>query len=203
MIQALVRIWELVLAGGPVMVPLVGLSFWLWILILVKAIWLGSNRREKLPTELVKDCLAGVACPTEPATGPRSRALAWFLARRTGEADRDQLLWEAAVRREAPNLYKHLAVIMVLCAAAPLLGLLGTVTGMIETFDVIRVGGTGNPRALASGISEALITTQAGLLVALPGLFAALALRRQARHLYRGLITQHQAVARWLGESVA
>lgn len=198
--SVLVRIWELVLAGGPVMVPLVALSFWLWTLILIKALWLASNRREKLPTAKIKEYLTGASKPPAQATGPRSRALTRFLARRTGDPSRDQLLWEAAVRHEAPALYKHLAVIMVLCAAAPLLGLLGTVTGMIETFDVIRGVGTGNPRALASGISEALITTQAGLLVALPGLFAALALRRQARHLYQGLLAQHQAVARWLGE---
>ena len=196
----LVRIWELVLAGGPVMVPLVALSFWLWTLILVKALWLASNRREKLPTAAVKQYLSGDGRPPERAAGPRSRALARFLGARTGDASRDQLLWEAAVRHEAPALFKHLAVIMVLCSAAPLLGLLGTVTGMIETFDVIRGVGTGNPRALASGISEALITTQAGLLVALPGLFAALALRRQARRLHQGLLAQHQAVARWLGE---
>ena len=52
----------------------------------------------------------------------------------------------------------------------PLLGLLGTVTGMITTFDVISEFGTGNARALASGISEALVTTQSGLVVAVPGL---------------------------------
>jgi hypothetical protein len=56
----------------------------------------------------------------------------------------------------------------VLAAVAPLLGLLGTVTGMIATFDVLAVFGTGNAKAMAGGISEALITTQTGLLVALP-----------------------------------
>ncbi len=63
-----------------------------------------------------------------------------------------------------------MAVIAVLAAIAPLLGLLGTVLGMIETFDVISVFGTGNARAMAGGISVALITTQTGLLVAIPGL---------------------------------
>jgi len=57
-----------------------------------------------------------------------------------------------------------------LVAVLPLLGLLGTVTGMIDTFDVIRVHGNGEPRLLARGIREALITTEAGLVTALPAL---------------------------------
>jgi len=57
---------------------------------------------------------------------------------------------------------------------------LGTVLGMIETFQIISLFGTGNPRAMASGISVAMITTQMGLLVAVPGLFMAGRLRRMA-----------------------
>ena len=59
-------------------------------------------------------------------------------------------------------------VIPVIAAVAPLLGLLGTVTGMISTFEIITEHGTGDPRMLSSGISEALITTQLGLIVAIP-----------------------------------
>ena len=62
--------------------------------------------------------------------------------------------------------------ILVSAAVAPLLGLLGTVTGMISTFDVITVFGTGDPKLLSGGISEALITTQLGLSVAIPTLLA-------------------------------
>jgi len=57
---------------------------------------------------------------------------------------------------------------MVVAAVAPLLGLLGTVTGMIATFDIITEFGTGDPGMLSGGISEALITTQLGLVVAIP-----------------------------------
>ena len=57
---------------------------------------------------------------------------------------------------------------MVIAAVAPLLGLLGTVTGMIGTFDVITQFGTGDPKMLSGGISEALVTTQMGLIVAIP-----------------------------------
>jgi biopolymer transport protein ExbB len=61
-------------------------------------------------------------------------------------------------------------MILVFAAVAPLMGLLGTVTGMISTFDIITEHGTGDPKLLSHGISEALITTELGLLVAIPAL---------------------------------
>ena len=66
---------------------------------------------------------------------------------------------------------QHLIFIKTLTAALPMLGLLGTVDGMIQTFDVLTVFGTGNARGMAGGISVALITTMAGLLTALSGLY--------------------------------
>ena len=62
-------------------------------------------------------------------------------------------------------------IILVIASVAPLLGLLGTVTGMISTFDIITLHGTGNPKLLSGGISEALVTTMLGLIVAIPTLF--------------------------------
>ena len=62
------------------------------------------------------------------------------------------------------------AIVLIIAAVAPLLGLLGTVTGMISTFDVITEFGTGNPKLLSGGISEALVTTELGLCVAIPAL---------------------------------
>jgi biopolymer transport protein ExbB len=75
-----------------------------------------------------------------------------------------------AILREQPRLSRFGAVITVLAAVAPLLGLLGTVTGMISTFDIITEHGTGDPKLLSSGISEALVTTELGLIVAIPTL---------------------------------
>lgn len=69
---------------------------------------------------------------------------------------------------EVPQLDKHLNTLAVLAAAAPLLGLLGTVTGMIRMFEAITKFGTGDPKLLAGGISEALITTEVGLSIAIP-----------------------------------
>jgi biopolymer transport protein ExbB len=72
--------------------------------------------------------------------------------------------------REALILEKHVAILATIANLTPLLGLLGTVSGMIKTFKVISVQGIGNPAPLAGGIAEALITTAAGLSVAIPTL---------------------------------
>lgn len=77
-----------------------------------------------------------------------------------------------ALLLQKPPLERSVALLGVLVTAAPLLGLLGTVTGMIATFEVITVHGTGNPALLSQGISEALITTEIGLAVAIPLLLA-------------------------------
>lgn len=71
-------------------------------------------------------------------------------------------------RREASTLERYINVVGTIAAIAPLLGLLGTVFGMIKAFNVISIQGVGNPSSLAGGISEALITTAAGLVVAIP-----------------------------------
>ncbi len=190
------RAWELVLAGGPVMWPLMALSLWLWSLVLAKFLWVWSAERERL------DVVAAVAClqrgqPPQPR-GPRSQALRTFMALRCDGGRSDQLWWEAAVRRQTPVLWRHVNTVLVLAAVAPLLGLLGTVNGMIDTFQVIRFFGTSNAQALSAGISRALITTQTGLLVAIPGLFAGYFLRRQVRKLQQGLESFHQGLDRWL-----
>jgi biopolymer transport protein ExbB len=78
------------------------------------------------------------------------------------------------------SFQRQTGTILMLAGAAPLLGLLGTVTGMIDTFDIIAVHGTGNARGLAAGISVALITPPAGLVTSVPGLALGLFLRRRA-----------------------
>ena len=81
------------------------------------------------------------------------------------------LLLDEAITSEVPVLEKGLSMIKLLAAVAPLLGLLGTVTGMIATFQSISLFGTGDPKLMASGISQALVTTMLGLMVAIPLLF--------------------------------
>ena len=96
--------------------------------------------------------------------GPLARVLAAVLAHpEGGEAAVDH-----ALRLETPVLEKSLGLLGVLGSVAPFLGLLGTVTGLITTFGALTALGSNEPRLLAGGISEALITTQAGLIVAIP-----------------------------------
>jgi biopolymer transport protein ExbB len=92
-----------------------------------------------------------------------------------GQEHRQEVLeatLQEAMLVEIPRLERFLSILRVLTVISPLLGLLGTVTGMINTFQVITVFGTGEPRLMAGGISEALITTQAGLAVAIPLILA-------------------------------
>jgi biopolymer transport protein ExbB len=87
------------------------------------------------------------------------------------DVDNLELVLDEAITREIPVLEKGLPMIKLLAAVAPLLGLLGTVTGMIATFQSISLFGTGDPKLMASGISQALVTTMLGLCVAIPLLF--------------------------------
>lgn len=75
---------------------------------------------------------------------------------------------DEAILKETPKIERGLAMIAIFAAVAPLLGLLGTVTGMIETFQSITLFGTGDPKLMSGGISQALITTELGLIVAIP-----------------------------------
>ncbi|MCC5843832.1 MAG: MotA/TolQ/ExbB proton channel family protein [Verrucomicrobia bacterium] len=80
-----------------------------------------------------------------------------------------------------PRLDRHLGTLAVLGGVAPLLGLLGTVTGMIHTFELVTLFGSGNERILSQGISEALVTTMSGLIIAVPVLLAHAFLSRRVR----------------------
>lgn len=93
----------------------------------------------------------------------------------------EELLFEK-ILQVRPTLERFLPFLAIAAAAAPLLGLLGTVTGMIKTFELITIFGTGDARSLSSGISEALVTTAAGLIVAIPALVVHGALSRMAKH---------------------
>ena len=79
-----------------------------------------------------------------------------------------ELKMSEGVMRETPKLESGLTLLKIIAAVAPLMGLLGTVTGMIITFQAITIFGAGDPKAMAGGISSALVTTVLGLLVAIP-----------------------------------
>jgi biopolymer transport protein ExbB len=98
-----------------------------------------------------------------------------------------------SVLREVPRINRHLPLLKIIAGVAPLMGLLGTVTGMIITFQAITLFGAGDPRLMAGGISQALITTVLGLTVAIPILLLHNVVQSRARALTD--ILQHEAVA--------
>ena len=92
---------------------------------------------------------------------------------RTGQQDVETLglKLDEAILREIPKIERGLIIVAVIAAIAPMLGLLGTVAGMIETFQSITLFGTGDPKLMSGGISKALVTTELGLIVAIPMLW--------------------------------
>jgi biopolymer transport protein ExbB len=112
---------------------------------------------------------AQLANPGTPDTSnPLGRVLATFQENRTSDLETLELKVDEAILREVPPLERGLNFIKLIAAIAPLLGLLGTVTGMIVTFQAITLHGTGDPKLMADGISQALITTVLGLTTAIP-----------------------------------
>jgi len=99
---------------------------------------------------------------------PLGRVLAAYESNRNADTETIELKLSEAALKEMPALTKGLLFIKVISAVAPLMGLLGTVTGMIKTFQVITLYGAGDPKMMAGGISQALITTVLGLVVAIP-----------------------------------
>ena len=102
---------------------------------------------------------------------PLGRVLAVHAANKGADIETLELKIDEAILKEMPALERFLTMIKLISAIAPLMGLLGTVTGMIETFQSMTLFGTGDPKLMAGGISAALMTTVLGIVVALPMLF--------------------------------
>ena len=149
------------LAAGIVLVVLRGLAL----------LRLGQGS-ESLLSSIVTRIEEGDFAGAEKAANASSTSLGAALAYVLPHLGEDRELVDNVVTEallaEQPRIERFGVPIMVIAAVAPLLGLLGTVTGMIGTFDVITQFGTGDPKMLSGGISEALVTTQMGLIVAIP-----------------------------------
>ena len=99
---------------------------------------------------------------------PLGRVMSVYTNNRDSEIELLERKIDEAILKEVPQLERGLAIIKILAVISPLLGLLGTVTGMIETFQSITLFGTGDPKLMAGGISQALVTTMLGLIAAIP-----------------------------------
>ncbi len=165
---------DTVVAGGPVMVPLAGVAAFALLLILERVFFL--TRRGLRSAHIAETVVAqsreqrfddAIALCRRKQT-PVTQALLACLEHRDRGAEAMEDAVQEAVLHELPRLERFLPTIAMLAGVAPLLGLLGTVTGMILTFEMIATLGSGNPRIMAGGISQALLTTAAGLMVAIP-----------------------------------
>jgi biopolymer transport protein ExbB len=163
------------------------------------ALWAGriDPRRLLVVAEMLHK---GQAAAAEALVAARAtaldRLLAAGLAARTRSRDAREAVVEQALIAETPALQRGLGLLVVLASVAPLLGLLGTVTGMIDMFAVIAQQGSGNARSLSGSISEALICTQAGMMTAIPLLLFHAVLARVAE---RRLLLLDEAACGMLG----
>ena len=173
---------DLARSGGWVMLPLSAVSLLMWTLIAERMITFRQLTAGDLGIQDAVHAVQGNPV-NHFGNGLRATLVRNYTGLRTGEAELDKrILAECAIKMR-PTLSRNLSVIAALGSVAPLLGLLGTVSGMIATFNVISAIGTGNARPLAGGISEALVATEAGLLVAIPGLLLSASLSRRAHRL--------------------
>lgn len=185
--------------GGPLMYPLLGVSLVMWLLIIERSIFLGRLYRKNMSLALAEQHLRENRFPDPKRhSGVMVLLVGRFLELRSGNPELDRFILDESVINVNHRLNSHLASIGVLTAIAPLFGLLGTVTGMIATFDVLAIFGTGNSKAMAGGISEALITTQTGLLLAVPGLYMKNFLTRRANNLQHQVATAGMYLRRHL-----
>ncbi|MGB5621273.1 MAG: MotA/TolQ/ExbB proton channel family protein [Gammaproteobacteria bacterium] len=150
---------ERIAQGGPVgyviiTLGIIGLLIALWRLLFLSGVSGGMRKQLKSSDPSEKN--------------PLGRILKVYDENRMNDTETLELKLDEAILREAPALEKWQGGIKVLAAVAPLLGLLGTVTGMIATFQAITLFGTGDPKLMAGGISQALVTTVLGLCVAIP-----------------------------------
>lgn len=168
-------LWEQIPKGGPIVWPIIGI-FGLAVLILLERLvylFRVNIDADKLMHQLHfliaqkkwADCEA--LCDKYKNKPVPKVLLAGICFKDMGRQDMENALQEA-ILGEVPKLERFLSTLGMLAAIAPLLGLLGTVTGMINTFHVITFYGTGDPKMMSGGISEALVTTMLGLSVAIP-----------------------------------
>lgn len=168
--------WELVAAGGWVMLPILLCSV-LALAIVLERLWAlraavvtPARLSRRVPELAAAPAIAERDLAALRADSPLGRILAAGLASRDeGRAVVRERIEEAG-RQVLHELERYLNTLGTIAAVTPLLGLLGTVIGMIKVFAAITATGVGDARALAGGISEALLTTAAGLCVAIPAL---------------------------------
>jgi len=185
--------FEIVKAGGIVMVPIILASI-VAAAIFLERLWT-LQRRRVLPAELTdkvwKWVEQGQIQDKHIAALQQNSPLGKILAAGLANRNRDRQIMRESIedtgRHVVHELERFINALGTIASISPLMGLLGTVVGMIQTFNSLNQGGAGSPAALAGGIAVALITTAAGLTVAIPALLAYKYLRGRVADLVVGM----------------
>ena len=160
--QGFINMWEAIRdfleLGGDVLLLIGALMIFMWILIIERMLYFAINHRQ-----VVKKTVA--------AWNARSERKSW----------RAHRIREAMISEVRLTAQRYLGLIQASVALCPLMGLLGTVTGMVGVFEVMSILGSGNARAMADGISKATVPTMCGMVAALSGLFISYWLQRKAQ----------------------
>jgi biopolymer transport protein ExbB len=168
--------WEIIKAGGPVMWPIILCSVGAAAIVLER-LW-SLQQAKVLPAALTEKVWklveSGQLTDKHVEALAQNSALGRVLAAGLANRHRTREIVKEAIedtgRHVAHDLERFLNILGTIAAVSPLLGLLGTVTGIIGAFNAITAQGVGDPRVLSGGIGQALITTAAGLIVAIPAL---------------------------------
>ncbi len=170
--------WEIIKAGGPVMWPIIALSI-LATAIFLERLWSLQERRvipPELREKVWKLVESGQLTDRHISALAQNSALGQLLAAGLANRQRPREYVKEALedtgRHVVHELERFLNMLGTIAAVSPLMGLLGTVTGIIVAFNAITHQGVGDPKVLSGGIGQALITTAAGLIVAIPSLMA-------------------------------
>jgi len=184
-----VGMWEIVRAGGPLMWPIILCSI-VAAAIILERFWTLQDKRVVPPelTQRVRQLIDAnqvndkviAALEQNSALG---KLFATALANRHRSREFIMERLEDSGRHIVHELERFLSTLGTIAGVSPLLGLLGTVTGIIKSFNAIQAGGMGDPRALSGGIAEALIATAAGLCVAIPALIGYRVLRSKVERI--------------------
>jgi len=200
-------LWEHMQKGGPVMVPILALAALSLAVALFK--WISfffvrapSSRRLRGFLEAVSSRDRGAAMEqARRIGGPTGLMLARGVEHMQAPRELVEEIMYETVLTTRLKLQRALPFIAICAAAAPLLGLLGTVTGIINTFKLITVFGSGDVKTLSGGISEALVTTEFGLITAIPALLMHAFLSRRARGVVDGMEKAAVSFVNELGKS--
>lgn len=183
---------EQIQTGGPVVWPIIGVALVALLIVITRAFYLNRihANTDHFMTEVNAMAARGDWDAADRMVSRHARrhmpvieVIRAGLAVRDRDRETQESVLQEALLHQLPSIERGLSVLAVLGAVAPLLGLLGTVTGMINTFRIITLFGTSDPKLMSGGISEALVTTELGLMVAIPVMLLHTLLTRRSDHI--------------------